>query len=106
MRRHLIDIVRRSGPVMVPADDAHNVLTVETPERAVALGELLDQLAQAHPEWCTVVEMKHFLGFSDEVTGRELGIPVRTIQRIWHDARKWLYDRQERVRPAELNGPK
>jgi DNA-directed RNA polymerase specialized sigma24 family protein len=91
---------------MVPADDAHTVLAVETPERAVALGELLDQLAHAHPEWCTVVEMKHFLGFSDEVISRELGIPLRTVQRIWHGARKWLYDRREHVRPAELNGPK
>lgn len=100
MRRYLIDLVRRSEPTL-PQNIADNEITAETPEQAVALSELLDQLAQAHPDWCTVVEMKHFLGFTDEETGRELGIPLRTVQRIWHDARKWLFDRRVKRNQAE-----
>ncbi len=40
--------------------------------------------------------MKHFLGFTDEEIGQELGMPVRTVQRMWHDARRWLFDRLRR----------
>src|ERR1700733_5240415 len=63
MRRYLIDIVRRSGPALASADLADIEVAAETPEQAVVLNELLDQLSRAHPDWCTVVEMKHFLGF-------------------------------------------
>lgn len=93
MRRYLIDIVRRSGPVIVPQEAADQEIATETPEQAIALSELLDQLSRTHPDWCTVVEMKHFLGFTDEQMGQELGMPIRTVQRIWHDARKWLFER-------------
>jgi DNA-directed RNA polymerase specialized sigma24 family protein len=94
---------------MVPQEAADQELARDNPEDAVALSELLDQLARAHPDWCTVVEMKHFLGFTDEEMGQELGMPLRTVQRIWHDARKWLFDRREkgpaplRSAPAELS---
>jgi RNA polymerase sigma factor (TIGR02999 family) len=94
MRRYLIDLSRKSTPVQLPQDAVADQVVAESPEQAVALGELLDQLAIEHAEWCTVVEMKHFLGFTDEETGRQLGVPIRTVQRMWHDGRLWLYDRR------------
>jgi DNA-directed RNA polymerase specialized sigma24 family protein len=35
--------------------------------------------------------MKYFLGFTDDEAAEETGIPLRTLQRRWLDARKWLY---------------
>jgi RNA polymerase sigma factor (TIGR02999 family) len=96
MRRYLIDLVRRAGPGVPAKDDNHDVMAAESPEQAVAVSELLDQLARQHPDWCTVVEMKHFLGFTDEEIARELSLPTRTVQRIWHDAREWLFERWDR----------
>ncbi len=96
MRRHLIDLARRSEPAPLPADLVDAEMATATPEEAIILSELLDQLAKAHPDWCTVVEMKHFLGLTDEDIARELAIPLRTVQRTWHDARKWLFDRRNR----------
>jgi RNA polymerase sigma factor (TIGR02999 family) len=96
MRRHLIDLARRSEPTSLPADFIDAEMATATPEEAVILSELLDQLAKAHPDWCMVVEMKHFLGLTDDDIARELAIPLRTVQRTWHDARKWLFDRRNR----------
>lgn len=93
MRRYLIDMMRRAGPGVLTTDDNADVITAESPEQAAAMSELLDQLARQYPDWCTVVEMKHFLGFTDEEVARELSLPTRTVQRIWHDAREWLFER-------------
>jgi RNA polymerase sigma factor (TIGR02999 family) len=98
MRRYLIDLVRRAGPGIIVPNAGDGEMAADSPEQAIALSELLDQLSRLHPEWCTVVEMKHFLGLTDEEIGRELSLPVRTVQRMWHDAREWLFDRWE-VRP-------
>jgi DNA-directed RNA polymerase specialized sigma24 family protein len=42
-----------------------------------------------------VVEMKHFLGFTDDEVAQETGFPLRTAQRMWLDARKWLSERMD-----------
>jgi RNA polymerase sigma factor (TIGR02999 family) len=96
MRRYLVDMVRRAGPDVVTTDDVDDAMSTDSPEQAVALSELLDQMARIHPEWCTVVELKHFLGFTDSEVAQELALPVRTVQRIWHDAREWLFERWDK----------
>jgi DNA-directed RNA polymerase specialized sigma24 family protein len=60
---------------------------------AIAIDGLLEQLAATKPEWCELVEMKCFLGLTDEEAAETLGMKLRTMQRAWSDARQWLYDR-------------
>lgn len=96
MRRCLIDFARRPSAPVVPIEPGRDLPSAWPPVDAVIFGELLDELARVKPEWCTVVEMKHFLGFTDVEAAKETGVPLRTVQRMWLDARKWLY---ERMRP-------
>ncbi len=56
MRHYLIDVVRQSGPTMAPQEAANQEIAAETPEEAVVLSELLDELARVHLDWCTVLK--------------------------------------------------
>lgn len=95
MRRYLIDLARRPKAVILPLEPGGDVAAALPAVEAIILGELLDELARVEPEWCTVVEMKHFLGMTDEEAANETGVPLRTLQRMWLDARRWLYARME-----------
>lgn len=98
MRRHLIDHARgRPNAQFVALDDIQNLLPADSGKvaTAIAVDRLLDQLAGEKPEWCTVVEVKYFLGLTDEEAADALGIKLRTMQRMWLDARKWLFEQME-----------
>lgn len=98
MRRYLIDYARGRprnefvalGPIeeILPANSAKVHL-------AIAVDDLLDQLGQSNPQWCTVVELKFFLGLTDEEAAEMLGVKLRTMQRMWRDARVWLFEKME-----------
>ena len=98
MRRYLIDYARGHprkefvalGPIeeIMPANSAKVDL-------AIAVDDLLDQLGQSNPQWCTVVELKFFLGLTDEEAAEMLGVKLRTMQRMWRDARVWLFEKME-----------
>ena len=98
MRRELIDYAR-SRPKL-------NILPLEgLPEKVLAsndksdlaltIGELLDQMRESMPLECSVVELKFFFGMTDEETADVLGLPLRTMQIRWQDARIWLFERAE-----------
>jgi RNA polymerase sigma factor (TIGR02999 family) len=98
MRRYLIDLARgRSDAELVRLTNLEQLI----PERsvkvdlAITVGKLLDELEEAKPEWCRVVELKFFLGLNDEEAADVLGVKLRTLQRMWHDARRWLFERME-----------
>jgi DNA-directed RNA polymerase specialized sigma24 family protein len=40
--------------------------------------------------------MKFFLGLTNEETADALGMPVRTVQRKFSDARRWLFEKLEK----------
>jgi DNA-directed RNA polymerase specialized sigma24 family protein len=42
-----------------------------------------------------VVEVKYFLGLTDDEAAAVLGMPLRTLQRAWRDARQWLFQKME-----------
>ena len=73
---------------LLPADSAKVDL-------AVSVDQLLDELASTKPEWCTLVEVKYFLGLTDEEAAETLGLKLRTMQRMWRDARQWLFEHME-----------
>lgn len=98
MRRYLIDHARgRPDVEFVALEGVENLFpaTSMKMDLAVAVDRLLDQLAEAHPDWCTLVELKYFLGLTDEEAAEMLGLKLRTMQRMWRDARQWLFERME-----------
>jgi RNA polymerase sigma factor (TIGR02999 family) len=100
MRRLLIDHARtRRQSLTVPIDTAREPRESDSPiELSLAVDRLLDELQQSHPDWCSIVELKYFIGFTDAETADALGLPLRTVQRRFGDARRWLY---ERLNPAQ-----
>src|SRR5437899_7002859 len=50
---------------------------------------------ETNPEWCRLVEVKYFLGLTDEEAADAMGIKLRTMQRMWRDARQWLFENTE-----------
>jgi DNA-directed RNA polymerase specialized sigma24 family protein len=91
--RRLIDMGSRMPVPYVPVEElASPSLNLEL---AIDIDRLLDELAVAHPRWCTVVETKCFLGLTDQEAAEVLGMPVRTLQHMWRSARGWLRERME-----------
>lgn len=98
MRRLLIDHARGRPKVrFVPMEDVQEWLRITGGkiEQALAIDTLLSRIEDSHPEWCTIVELKFFMGFSDEEASEALGIPLRTMQRQFGDARRWLFEQLE-----------
>jgi RNA polymerase sigma factor (TIGR02999 family) len=98
MRRLLIDHARgRPQARMVPIAGIEEWLRAPGAklELAVAIDRLLDQIEREHPDWCTIVDLKFFMGLTDEETADALGLPLRTVQRKFGDARRWLFEKLE-----------
>jgi RNA polymerase sigma factor (TIGR02999 family) len=116
MRRYLIDRFRarpRVEFVRLDHEDLGLAGKRPTPELALAIDGLLDELEKCHAELCSIVELKVFLGLKDEEAAGVLGLPLRTFQRKWQDARRWLFEkleaddvtrRQEERRPRNATG--
>jgi RNA polymerase sigma factor (TIGR02999 family) len=98
MRRYLIDAVRaRHDAHFLPIDELGGFLP-EKPQdvdMALFIDQKLNQLAAIEPDWCRVVEVKYFLGLTDEEAAEALNVKRRTLQRMWSDARKWLHSQMQ-----------
>jgi RNA polymerase sigma factor (TIGR02999 family) len=104
MRRYLIDHARgRPDAEFVAMEGIEDLLPASSPRVDVALtvDRLLDGLGGTNPDWCMVVEMKYFLGLTDEEAAEAMGIKLRTMQRMWSDARQWLFERMETPHTGE-----
>jgi RNA polymerase sigma factor (TIGR02999 family) len=96
MRRYLIDYARKRGKhEIVHLAELDEILPADSPktELAILVDRLLDTLAETHPDWCRIVELKYFLGLTDEEAADVLGLKLRTLQRMWMDVRKWLFEK-------------
>jgi RNA polymerase sigma-70 factor, ECF subfamily len=62
-------------------------------DEAIAIDSLLQQIESTHPEWCSIIDLKFFLGFTDEEAAEALGMSLRSLQRQYGDARRWLYEK-------------
>ena len=105
MRRYLIDHARgRPNAEFLGIDGIRDFLPADSAKLDVAISvdRLLDQLAQVKPEWCELVEVKYFLGLTDEEAADALGLKLRTMQRMWRDARQWLFEHTD-SQSAEQN---
>ena len=98
MRRYLIDHARgRPRAEFVALEGIENLLPASSIklDLAVTIDRLLDELGKTRPEWCTLVEVKYFLGLTDEEAAEMLDLKIRTMQRMWRDARQWLFEHME-----------
>lgn len=96
MRRYLIDYARNRGKAQfVPLSDLEAALSAHESrvELALMIDKLLNELEKTQPELCSVVELKFFLGLTDEEAADALGLKLRTFQRMWQDTREWLFER-------------
>jgi RNA polymerase sigma factor (TIGR02999 family) len=99
MRRLLIDHARsRTKAEIVPIEDLRNAPQGRAAqlELAIAFDSLLDELQASHPDWCSMVELKYFMGLSVEETAEVLGLSLRTTQRQLSAALGWLFERLNR----------
>lgn len=104
MRRQLIDHARGKGDAEVVAlEGRESELAASSAnlDLAVTVAQILEELAATKPEWCTLVEMKYFLGLTDEETADALGMKLRTMQRMWLEARRFLFERMVPCHEAE-----
>src|ERR1051326_5368278 len=98
MRRYLIDYARHRGHVdIVPVDSIPEELLAGRSRSDVVfqMGNLLDKLEEDNPQWCKVVELKFFLGLTDEEAAQASQVSLHTLQRQWYRARRWLYEQLE-----------
>jgi RNA polymerase sigma factor (TIGR02999 family) len=98
MRRYLIDYFRKYNKrqrLLLPLDGL-DVMIPDNPqsrESALTIDQLLAELETLSPEQCMVVEVKFYLGLTDEEAAEALHMPLRTVQRKWLEARLWLFKR-------------
>jgi RNA polymerase sigma factor (TIGR02999 family) len=96
MRHYLIDHARSQPSVrFMPLEGLpEQVLTSHTPlELAIGLDSLLRDLEIESLQRRTVVELKFFLGMTDEEAAEALNLSLHTLQREWYRARRWLFER-------------
>src|SRR5215469_16761346 len=96
MRRHLIDHARSRPDVHFLALEGlpEYVLSNHTKlELVVAVDELLEELGKESPQRRAVVELKFFLGLTDNEASDALNLSLHTFQREWYRSRRWLFDR-------------
>jgi RNA polymerase sigma-70 factor, ECF subfamily len=110
MRRILIDYARNrraekrgGGQPMVQFDDAI-VFTNDNCEEWIAVDQALDRLAGRDPRLARIVELRFFVGLTEEETGEVLGISTRTVKREWKVAKAWLHGELSCVKPND-SGP-
>ena len=99
MRRYLIDYARgRPDAEFVALDDGIELFTAADSGKvdlAITVDRLLLELEKTKPEWCMLVEVKYFLGLTDEEAAEALGLKLRSMQRMWRDARQWLFEHMQ-----------
>jgi RNA polymerase sigma factor (TIGR02999 family) len=99
MRRILIDHARKHGRRRHGGEWKRVTLDTGMTERAdtgleaeelLTLDVALDKLAALDPREAQVVELRFFVGLSNEEIARYLGVSTRSITRDWLHARTWL----------------
>ncbi len=63
----------------------------ENPGRVLEVDEALKRLEQEQPRAARIVELRYFVGLTDEETAEALDISVRTVYREWSYAKAWLH---------------
>jgi RNA polymerase sigma-70 factor, ECF subfamily len=96
MRRILIDYVRSRKALKRPPSSLRISLSEDTPDSyrdnvdVLALDEALTKLQAVAPRQVRIVEMRFFVGMSNEEVAEALGISIAGVKRDWSAAKNWL----------------
>jgi RNA polymerase sigma-70 factor (ECF subfamily) len=97
MRQILVDYARRRGSekrgghqVQLQLDESLQI-SEEQSFLVLQIDEALARLEEMNPRHAKLVELRFFVGLSEEEVGEVLGISSRTVKRDWTLARAWLY---------------
>jgi RNA polymerase sigma factor (TIGR02999 family) len=96
MRHHLIDHARgRPTVIFMPLEGVpeHLLGHHSALDLTIGIDSLLDELEKESQQRRAVVELKFFLGLTDEEAADALGLTLHTLQREWYRARRWLFER-------------
>ena len=97
MRRILVEAARRKkrlkhGGELERVDVEAMDLPAPMPhDELLALDEALTRLAEINSEAAELVKLCFFVGLTQEQAAKELGVSVRTAERLWAYARAWLF---------------
>jgi RNA polymerase sigma factor (TIGR02999 family) len=97
MRRILVENARRKqrqkhGGGRLRADlDVSNIVAPMPEEDLLALDEALTRLAAEDPVRAKLVQLRFFVGLSNDEAAKLLGISGVTAKRYWRYARAWLH---------------
>lgn len=97
MRQILVDRARARGAEKRWAGlnrvSLKDSLVAERPGDAIlpALNEALDRLEAIDAEQARIVELRYFVGLSNEEAADALGMSPATLKRRWSLARAWLF---------------
>lgn len=102
MRHILVDHARARNAMKRPdqrlavALSDVDVAGDERAEDVVALDEALARLEAVDARASQVVELRYFVGLTEEESAEALGISVSTLKRDWQFAKAWLFDQLRR----------
>ena len=98
MRSVIIDLARarlaekRGGDNVVVALRTNIAESAPTTDaELIHIHEALEELAAIEPRLAKIVEMRYFVGMSEQEVAEALGIAKRTAQRDWEKARMFLF---------------
>jgi RNA polymerase sigma factor (TIGR02999 family) len=102
MRRILVDHARavrsqkRGGERQRVELEFAPLFSEENLDEMLEMDRALARLEKLDSRQCRIVELRFFVGLSEEEIAETLGISVRTVKRDWRVAKAWLH--------AELSG--
>lgn len=104
MRWLVVDHARRAGTrkrgggqIKMPLDETSDISTAMPQlHDLLLLEDALTQIEQDYPRTARVVELRYFVGLSEEQTAELMELSVRTVRREWAFAKGWLLDRMNR----------
>ena len=101
MRNVIVDTVRETqaqrrggglqGFVTLDTGAMNQALGHAGEDEILSVHEALEELAQIDARLVRVVEMRYFVGLSNQEIADSLGVTTRTVERDWEKARSFLY---------------
>ncbi len=96
MRNLLVDHARaasrtkRGGGILGISLEEAPELTTAKPEIILALDEALRRLTEIDPRAGRIVELRYFVGLSNNEVAGIIGVSEKTVTRDWNTAKAWL----------------
>lgn len=82
---------RGGGEAVLPIDEVEES-RLHQARQFVELDIALERLARTEPPLARVVELRFFAGLTEPETAQAMDLPLRTVQRLWAQARQRLID--------------